>query len=344
MQKSRVLIASFGAAALIAGLALGASPTPVAAQTVAPEILALRSNTLVRITQTAPGTAKATVAITGLNVGDNLLGIDVRPANGLLYGIGSSGVIYTIDPVSGAATAGPTAATVPSGTNFGVDFNPVADRLRVVSASGQSLRINVADGVTTVDTSVAYGPADAGNGTVPAVAAVAYTNNDNDAATGTELFDVETQRDVLVLQAPPNDGVLATRGALGVNASLRSGFDIAADGTAMAILNGTLYAVNTTTGATTSVGAVTGGVVDGMAFVAATGVTNPTTTTTIGSTPTTVRPTTPTTIGLARTGPSNTTGFGIGGALLLAFGAAMVMLAATKRVRPAHVLVRSRRR
>lgn len=336
-MKTRLLIGAIGIAAVIA--ATSAISSDVAqAQTSAPEILALRGNTLIRITQTAPGTAKATVAVTGLNSGDSLLGIDVRPANSTLYGIGSSGVIYTIDPVTGAATAGPTAATLPSGTNFGVDFNPAADRLRVISNTGQSLRINVVDGVTTVDTSVAYGSADAGNGTTPVVSAVAYTNNDTDTATATELFDIESARDVLVLQAPPNDGTLVTRGALGVNAGVRSAFDIAPDGTSMAILAGTLYRVDLTTGAATAVGAVTGGLVDGMAFVPA--VNQTTTTTTIGSTSSTV-PTTPTTRALLpRTGDNTTTGLGVGGVLLLAFGGALVALAAGRRAKPAHLLRR----
>lgn len=336
MQKSRVLLAVFGAAAIGTGLALGAAPAPAAAQTSAQDIMLLRSNTLVRVSSATPGTVKATLPVTGLGLSDNLLGIDVRAANGLLYGIGSSGVIYTISPDTGVATAGPTASTVPSGTNFGVDFNPAADRLRVVSSSGQSLRINVADGATTVDTSVAYAASDAGTGTPPVVVGAAYTNNDNNPATATELFNIESARDVLVLQNPPNDGVLVTRGALGVDAALRSGFDIAPDGTAMAVLGDTLYSVNVTTGATTAVGAVAGGAVDGMAFLTA-AAPAPTTTTVAA-------PGTSTTRVLARTGPSTTTGIGIGGTALLALGAAMIVFASTRRAQPIALRVRSRRR
>lgn len=338
-MKSRLFLAIAAASAVVA---VGAASPSATAQTAAPEILALRGNTLIRITQTAPGTAKATVAVTGLNSGDTLLGIDVRPANATLYGIGSSGVIYTINQTTGAATPGPTAATVPSGTNFGVDFNPVADRLRVVSSTGQSLRINVADGVTTVDTPVAYDAADAGNGTTPAVAAVAYTNNDNDAMTATELFDIESARDVLALQNPPNNGTLTTRGALGANAGLRSGFDIAPDGTAMAILGGTLYSVNVTTGAATAVGAVTGGVVDGMAFVPAVTQTPTTTTSVATATTTTVVPATTTTTNalLPRTGDNTTNLLGIGGGLLLALGGVLIAVATGKRTKPAHLLRR----
>lgn len=333
-MKTRLFLGAAGIATVVASLNGGSAV--VSAQTTAPEILLQRGNTLVRITQSAPGTAKATVTVSGLNSGDTLLGIDVRPSNATLYGIGSSGVIYTIDPVSGAATPGPTAATVPSGTNFGVDFNPVADRLRVVSNTGQSLRINVADGATTVDTSVAYGASDAGNGTTPAVSGVAYTNNDTDTATATELFDIESQRDVLVLQAPPNDGVLATRGALGVNAGVRSGFDIAADGTPMAVLGGSLYRVDLTTGATTLIGAVSGGTVDGMAFVPALAQA-PTTTTTIAGTTTTVPSATTTTAPalLPRTGDNTNARVGMVGAAMLLAGATLAALGARRPVKAA---------
>ncbi|MEK2481574.1 DUF4394 domain-containing protein, partial [Lactobacillus acidophilus] len=78
--------------------------------------------------------------------------------DGLLYAVGSSGRIYTINTSSGAATvkatltADATDTTLPftalSGTEFGVDLNPVADRLRVVSNTGQNLRINVDNGAT----------------------------------------------------------------------------------------------------------------------------------------------------------------------------------------------------
>ena len=60
-----------------------------------------------------------------------------------------------------------------TGTNFGVDFNPAADRLRVISDTGQNLRHDLTAGTTTVD-GLTYPPA-----TTPAtgVTGAAYTNN-----------------------------------------------------------------------------------------------------------------------------------------------------------------------
>ena len=54
----------------------------------------------------------------------------------------------------------------------------------------------------------------------------AYTNN-MAGATATMLYVVDAGRDVLALQNPPNDGVLNTVGALGVDASEMVGFDVA---------------------------------------------------------------------------------------------------------------------
>lgn len=51
--------------------------------------------------------------------------------DGTLYGVDNGGGVYTIDPITGQATF-VNALTVPlTGTVFGVDFNPAADRLCV---------------------------------------------------------------------------------------------------------------------------------------------------------------------------------------------------------------------
>ena len=137
------------------------------------------SNRLVSFNRDTPGTIITNVQITGLMAGESVLGIDVRPADRLLYALGSSGRIYTINAASGAATlkstlaADPTDATMPfgalAGTDFAVDFNPVPDRLRVVSNTGLNLRINVDTGATITDGNINGGAAAA------AVSGAAYT-------------------------------------------------------------------------------------------------------------------------------------------------------------------------
>jgi hypothetical protein len=69
-----------------------------------------------------------------------LVGIDYRVQDGALYGVGNLGGIYTIDDES-AATEQVGQLTIPLvGVDFGVDFNPAANALRVVSDTGQNLR------------------------------------------------------------------------------------------------------------------------------------------------------------------------------------------------------------
>lgn len=213
-------------------------------------------NRMVKI-DTATMTASPPVAITG---SDRLLGIDVRPANGELYGLTESGQLVTIDTASGKATAASTVSEkVTLGPRPVVDFNPVADRLRVIAADGVSLRINVDTGATTVDKPLNFDPTDAAAGTKAAVAAGAYTNSAK-GAKGTELFHVENNTAALVLQNPPNDGVLKTRGKLGLPSVTDVVMDIASDGegknTAYLITGGTLYTVDLATGTATMAGKI----------------------------------------------------------------------------------------
>lgn len=207
--------------------------------------------------------------VTGLQSGETLVGIDFRPATGDLVGLGSGGAAYLIDPVTGVAsdpvTLVPDAAdnvdgndpySALVGAEFGVDFNPVPDRLRTVSDAGQNLRsnVNAAAGGTFSDGAI--------TGFTPAPAAAAYTNafGAADPMRTTQLFVIDAASDRLYLQSPPNDGTLADVGALGVAIDGVGGFDIAGADTALAALTPTggsaaLYTVNLSTGAATLVGA-----------------------------------------------------------------------------------------
>lgn len=168
---------------------------------------------------TAPGFA-ITKAITGLQPGESIAGIDMRPATGQLYALGSSSRLYTINMSSGAATAVGTApfTTLLSGTSFGFDFNPTVDRIRVVSNTGQNLRLDPNTGmVAAVDGTLNPGS--------PAVSAAAYTNNFAGATT-TTLYVIDATTDKLYIQTPPNNGTLAEVGSLGINIGAANGFDI----------------------------------------------------------------------------------------------------------------------
>jgi len=221
---------STGAATLVGAIGGGISLNGVAV-----EIGSIRgltvfglttSNTLIRFNSARPNTILASFPITGLQAGENLIGIDVRPANGLLYATGSTGRNYTINTVTGAATFVSQLSTPPSGTNFGYDFNPVPDRLRIVSDTEQNLRANVMDGATTVDGMLAYQAGDPNAGQNPNIVSAAYTNSFAGATT-TALRVIDSNLDIIATQIDPNGGVLQTNGNLGVNTTANVGYDFA---------------------------------------------------------------------------------------------------------------------
>ncbi len=214
------------------------------------------ANQLVTFNASRPNPIQSTVAITGLQAGENILGIDFRPATGRIFGLGSTSRLYTINTLTGAATqVGAPGAFTLTGTDFGFDFNPVPDRIRVVSNTGQNLRLNPNDG-TLAATDTPLNPG------TPAVTAVAYTNSFNGTAT-TTLYDIDTTTDSLSIQNPPNNGTLVPVGPLGINVTASNGFDIhPTSGTALAALqvNGEttskLFSIDLTTGTASIVGPI----------------------------------------------------------------------------------------
>ncbi|GAB3717447.1 DUF4394 domain-containing protein [Amycolatopsis oliviviridis] len=212
--------------------------------------------------------------VKGLVCGETyLIGIDFRVQDGLLYGVGNKGCIYTIStpPATPKSKADDVTVTKVSqltialdGANFGVDFNPAADRLRVISDTGQNLRHNLRD-VTIADSALTTPPTP---GPTTGVTAAAYTNNDLNPDTATTLFDIGTATDQVLIQSPANAGLLVPTGALGVDTGPIAGFDIFSDltygkttsVTAFAVLNppsgspSTFYTVNLLTGAASKVG------------------------------------------------------------------------------------------
>ncbi|QCI62795.1 DUF4394 domain-containing protein [Phreatobacter stygius] len=198
------------------------------------------------------------VAISGVG---QLVGIDRRPADGLLYGLAADGSIVTIDPQTGRATVkSKLSETLRGGTSITVDFNPVADRLRVMTPDGVSLRVNVDDGKATVDGSHKFKEGDANATRTPRVVAGAYSNSVK-GTTATALYDIDAGSNALVTQVPPNDGVLNTIGALGITLSGPAAFNIASmNGTnaAWLVTAGNVYSVDLQTGRATMSGALQG--------------------------------------------------------------------------------------
>ncbi len=182
-----------------------------------------KQNQLVCFNEYRPGEARAINFVSNLQGGDTaLVGIDFRPANGLLYGVGNAGGVYQINTSNAVATLVNRLSVALDGSDsYGVDFNPVVDRLRIVSSKGQNLRHNLA-GTTLVDSALNYTP----GVTAMGIAGSAYTNNDADPNTATTLYALDTSLDQIAIQSPPNAGTLAATGKLTLDAGLVAGFDI----------------------------------------------------------------------------------------------------------------------
>lgn len=229
------------------------------------------ANMLLAFGALRPDVVYRRVTITGLQAGETVLGIDFGPVDARLYALGSTSRLYTLDTLSGAATAVSTApfATALVGTIFGFDFNPVPNRVRTHSNTGQNLRLvprlnGATDGtLAAADAGLTYAGGDPGAGQTPAIGGTAYTNSVSGATT-TTLYAVDFMRDVLVTLANPNDGVVTTIGSLGVNTTGDVGFDIAGNnGTAYATLTlgggipgSALFVVNLASGSLFPVGGV----------------------------------------------------------------------------------------
>lgn len=166
--------------------------------------------------------------VSGLRGDTKVVGIDFRVQNHKLYAVGDQGGVYTLSTKNAKASKVSQLTVALAGTRFGVDFNPAANRLRVISDTGQNLRHNIDDPaapLTTTADGVLTNPTTPPS-TALGVTGAAYTNNDLDAATATSLFDIDTTNDRVSLQSPANAGSLAPTGNLGVNAGPSAGFDI----------------------------------------------------------------------------------------------------------------------
>ncbi|MEO8673305.1 MAG: DUF4394 domain-containing protein [Tahibacter sp.] len=186
---------------------------------------------LLKFDSATPGTLDATIPIFGLGAGERIIGMDFRPADSLLYCVtvtaAGVGRLYKLDKVSGVASGAMTLtadladSTAPysslSGNHYGVNFNPVVDRLRIVSDNGANLRVNPALGTVFTDTNLNPGS--------PVIVGVSYSNPFA-GATATSLYDIEPLSDSLLTQEPANSGALSNIGSFGLDIGDLVGFEV----------------------------------------------------------------------------------------------------------------------
>jgi hypothetical protein len=231
---------------------------------------ALSGSSLISFDLATPSTGTI-IGITGVAAGETLVGIDFRPANGLLYALGvnagaDTGTLYFISTQTGQAQAVGSGFVLPSPFdlppgNYGFDFNPAVDRIRVTTDTGLNFRLNPNNGALAgLDTSIVGSQ----------ISGVAYTNNHPDNGGITTLYTLDALDDQLQIQSNPNAGTQVAVGPTGVNFSVVNGFDIpigvnaaalngpVASGSGFALLTvgGTtgLYSINLVSGAATLVG------------------------------------------------------------------------------------------
>lgn len=231
----------FPAGVKVAGLAIPTEPVAYAVDT---------DNNLLIFDPTSTNQQPISKLITGTQAGEKIIGIDMRPVNSQLFGLTNAGRLYTFNLSSGIATVVGSTPIMLSGTEFGFDFHPTVDRIRVVSNTGQNIRLNPNNG-TLEATDL---PILSGTGSITAAA---YAINIS-GAPPIVLYELDTKNSRLVMHEPPNFGFLLDIGPLGVNATGENGFDVGlTSGTAYAILTvGSavgIYNVHLRTGAATKI-------------------------------------------------------------------------------------------
>jgi hypothetical protein len=270
MNHPRLLWATAVANALLSACA---TPEPVGPPRKEMVVAVTDAAELIQFNAGQPQRILVRQPLQGLPAGDRLVGIDYRVARGVLFALSASGRLYTIDTTSAALKpVGAAPAAALQGSSIGVNFNPVADRIRVVTDTGQNLRLHPDTGaLAATDPAVAYAPGDARAGQAPRLAAAAYTyNKQNDKLTTN--YAIDRAAGTLVTQgsvegvAPvvsPNTGQLRSVGPLGTGPVDAAALDIAdtdTDNTALAALRQggrtSLHLVNLATGVATRIGTV----------------------------------------------------------------------------------------
>ncbi len=268
----RILLSAFSALALLLGQKANAQQA----------IAITDDNKVFSFDVSNPAMATMPIAISGLPMGTQLVGMDIRPATGQVYVLGynstlQTGQLFTVNPttLAVAAVGNPITGFVLSG-RVAFDFNPTVDRIRVVTSDKQNYRLHPTTGaIVATDGMLAYSGTDMYFGVKPNIGSAAYTNSFI-ASTATTLYNIDDSLNVLTAQNPPNNGVQNTIGNLGIqinwnnpttdfdiyfNPTTRTNDAYLVANTGSSMLD-SVYRVNLTTGATMAVGALNQPVMD----------------------------------------------------------------------------------
>lgn len=243
-------------------------------------IYGLEANqTLFAFDSSNPSVTTTIGTLSGVPVGHSIIGIDLRPATNELYAVSFNqtalvGFVFTVNKETAVLTvvgSSFTLGSAPKSNQWGVDFNPVPDRLRVVNADGQNFRISPLTGaIAAIDTNIS--PANV------ELTGVAYSDNIAGTA-ATTLYAYDFRSDKLGIVGgingtpSPNIGTFTSIGSSGiVTGTSDLDLDISgATGTGYAVVRSeygnrsSLYTFSTSSGAFTWVGDFAGRTVSDLA-------------------------------------------------------------------------------
>jgi len=286
MPHRRLALSALSLATVATVSLLAACATPEIMGPPAKEMIyaVTSSNKLIQFNAGQPQKLLSNKALTGLAADERLLGIDYRVARGQLFALGASGQLYRINTADGSVSPIGTPSALPrdGATEWGFDFNPTVDRIRVVNDAGFNLRLHpdtgaIVDGNADqpgvqFDGKLAYDAADTNAGKTPTVVAAGYTyNKTNDKITTNYALDGKQgllvhqgTREGVMPAVSPNTGRLYTVGSLGLGSFERATLDISdlSNTAYTAVSSGarsSWYRIDLATGKATLIGTVAGG-------------------------------------------------------------------------------------
>src|SRR5215475_6217513 len=159
-----------------------------------------------------PGSTSFSRLVRVTTTNGNLIGIDFRVADGLLYAVTDTGSIYTIDLTYSRLGATTLVSNLTprfaGGYQSLLDFNPVLNAIRLIGSNDQNFAVVNSGGnlnATAVQTALTYTAGDVNAGVDPNISAGAYTNN-YVGATVTLFYAIDYDLDTFVTIQPAAPG------------------------------------------------------------------------------------------------------------------------------------------
>ncbi len=250
-RPTRLALPALTALAALFTACASTPPEPVGPKAREEIVAVTSSHQLLRFNAGQPQHVRDRKPLAGLRAGERILGIDFRVAKGELYAlgaVGTAGQLYRIDIAQARVVPVGPGVALPANSalaaDWGFDFNPTVDRIRVVNDLGANLRLHPDTGAQVdgdaarpglqADAPLHYQVDDLAASKAPAIVAAGYTYNKTDDKITTN-YALDGAAGTLVHQGSkegvqpvvsPNTGRLFTVGRLGLGAFAHATLDI----------------------------------------------------------------------------------------------------------------------